>query len=325
VPSLKDIRRRIGSVKNTQQITKAMKMVAAAKLRRAQNAIAGARSFSDKLQDISEDLLRDLLRDHTSELLKGDEAASKVLEKLHPLLSSQRKTDPENPDESAKKKVALLVIASDRGLCGAYNGNMLKMGWRRYHELLASQDEEPILFLVGRRAFDFFKRRKVEGFFFDDVWVGRFDLKKADVVASTFEEKFLAGDFDTLEVCYTKFQSAISQTALVRKVLPMSIEVASIVDEQPVDGKLPTPSVVEPDRKELFSKLLPEQLRMTVYSMLADSYASEFGSRMTAMDNATRNAGDMIARLTLQSNRLRQASITTELMEIIGGAEALKG
>ncbi len=319
--SLKDIRRRISSVKNTQQITRAMKMVAASKLRRAQAAIAGARSFSSKLQEISQPLVRQILAEQLNELSRGEAAAAAVMDQLHPLLSSKRPSDDAG---SMKKKTGLVVVTADRGLCGAYNTNATKMAWRRYNELLAKGDDV-VLYFVGRKGTEFFKKKGLTGHIFPDFWTGKFDLKKADTVAKFFEHRFLAGEFDALEISYTEFRSAISQTPTVKKILPMSLDVEQILTEKPVNGKLPTKAVYEPSPKELVAKIMPEQLRMSFYAALADSLASELGSKMSSMDNATRNAGQMISGLTLQANRVRQASITTELMEIIGGAEALKG
>jgi F-type H+-transporting ATPase subunit gamma len=298
-----------------------MKMVAASKLRRAQQAIAGARSFSAKLNEISEPLIRQILSEQISALSQGEAAAAKVMDNLHPLLSSKRVSEEL---ENTKKATGLVVVTADRGLCGAYNTNAVRMAWRRYNELLAKGDDV-VLYFVGKKGVEFFKKKGLSGHSFPDFWSGKFDLKKADSVAKFFEQRFLAGNFDSLEVSYTEFRSAISQTPKVKKMLPMSLDVEQILAETPVNGKLPTKAYYEPSPKELVAKIMPEQLRMSFYAALADSLASELGSKMSSMDNATRNAGEMISGLTLQANRVRQASITTELMEIIGGAEALKG
>lgn len=323
MPSLKDIRSRISSVKNTQQITKAMKMVAASKLRRAQMAIEGARSYSGKLKEISDELLAALLKSKASTPAQ----AELLLPHLHPLLSSHL---PENTGEFLDSEnlgtLAFVVVASDRGLCGAYNAAVLRFALRRYKELVETSGKQVKLFTVGRKARDYFKKRGVEGHDFENYWAGRFDVNKADLVTNTLKEKFLKAEVQEVIVVYTQFQSALAQVPQEKRILPMALDVADLYEDKPVkDGKLPTPYITEPSPAEIFGSLLPAQLRMQVYAVLADSLASELGARMTAMDNATRNAGDMISKMTLQANRLRQAAITKELMEIIGGAEALKG
>lgn len=319
MPSVKDIRSRITSVKNTQQITKAMKMVAASKLRRATMAIEGARSYSLKLSAISDDLVKGLIKQKAF----SNEALKNYLGQLHPLMTAKTQKTEENPSD----KVALVVIASDRGLCGAYNTNALKFAWKKYNELKAS-GAEVSLFFVGRKATEFFTKRGLAGHTFEGVWAGKFNLARADQVTNALKEKFLAGEFDRVELCYTEFKSALSQTAKSAQVLPMALDVEALLapeDFSKNNGIIPAAPITEPSPKALFAKLLPELLRMKIYACLADSLASEFGARMTSMDNATRNAGEMISRMTLQANRLRQAAITKELMEIIGGAEALKG
>jgi len=318
VPSLKDIRSRISSVKNTQQITKAMKMVAASKLRRAQEAIVGARSYSGKLEDISDELLGTLLKSKASTAKK----AELLLPNLHPLLAEAKKEN----FESDKKTVGLLVVSADRGLCGGYNSTALKGAWAAYQELNGDENVDVKVITVGRKGAEFFKKKGIEVENFADFWTGRFEVEKADVVTKKVSQEFLEGKYSEVRIVYTEFQSALTQHLRVKKLLPMALDLDDLYAEKPhVDGEVSIPYMVEPSAEELFSKLLPVQLRMQVYAYLADSLASELGAKMTAMDNATRNAGDMISSMTLQANRLRQAAITTELMEIIGGAEALKG
>lgn len=334
MPSLKDIRSRISSVKNTQQITKAMKMVAASKLRRAQMAIEGARSYSAKLKEISDEMLEGLLKAKAS----SPEEAELLLPQLHPLLSARKPKFDKNTLventlgentlglEEPPHTIGLVVVSSDRGLCGAYNASVLRFALRRYKELSAQEGIQVKLFTVGRKARDFFKKRGVEAKDFENFWTGKFDIKKADQITSLLTEEFMKGGLQEVLVIYTQFQSALVQSVQEKKLLPMALSVSELYENKPVlDGKLPTPYIAEPNPAQLFSSLLPVQLRMQVYAVLADSLASEFGARMTAMDNATRNAGEMISNMTLQANRLRQAAITKELMEIIGGAEALKG
>jgi F-type H+-transporting ATPase subunit gamma len=325
VPSLKDIRSRISSVKNTQQITKAMKMVAASKLRRATQAIEGARSYSEKLQELSDELLGGLLKDKAATA----EKAKQLLPHLHPLLTSKASVEGAetfSENEVSQKVVGLVVVASDRGLCGAYNANALKFAWKKYNELNSQEGTVVRVFVVGRKAADYFRKRAVETHWFETIWAGRFDVYRADIVTKALSEKFLSGELQEVQVVYTQFESALSQTVKEQRLLPMALDVDALYEDKPVvDGVMSPSYVTEPNAAELFKNLLPVQLRMQTYAYLADSLASEFGARMTAMDSATRNAGDMISKMTLEANRLRQAAITKELMEIIGGAEALKG
>jgi F-type H+-transporting ATPase subunit gamma len=325
VPSLKDIRSRISSVKNTQQITKAMKMVAASKLRRAQQAIEGARGYSAKLKEISDELLESILKSKAT----TPEKAAQLLPSLHPLLAAKKPVveDGALSDESNDKKtLGLIVVAADRGLCGAYNTSVMKMAWKRYNELAAQENVTVKIFTVGRKAAEFFRKRGVQVENFENFWAGRFDVTRADLVTKTVTDKFIVGELQEVHVIYTQFQSALTQVVTEKKLLPMALSVEELYEDKPVeDGKIAAPYITEPKPTELFEKLLPVQLRMQMYAYLADSLASELGAKMTAMDSATRNAGDMISKMSLQANRLRQAAITKELMEIIGGAEALKG
>ncbi len=317
MPNLKDIRRRIGSVKNTQQITRAMKMVAASKLRRAQMAIAGGRGYSSKLSEMSNALL--------SDLVKLNSAAGSVDSQLVNLHPFYRALDTENVEK--KPRIALIVVSSDRGLCGAYNTNILKLGLLRRAELMEAFDVH--LIVVGKKAKEFFARRKIETEVFDDFWTGRFDLKKAQRLSEKMVKDFMAGEIDAAEVCYTEFKSVISQRATSKRILPIQRDLSfleSVSAEKAQDAQHSTAAAyIDGKKVTLLGKILPEQVRISFYSLLAECLASEFGSRMSSMDAASRNAGEVIQKLTLQANRVRQAAITTELMEIIGGAEALKG
>ncbi|MEO5668122.1 MAG: ATP synthase F1 subunit gamma [Bdellovibrionota bacterium] len=324
MPSLKDIRSRISSVKNTQQITKAMKMVAASKLRRATQAIDGARSYSAKLKEISDELLESLLKSKAT----SPEKAAQLLPGLHQLLSSKGipSEDGSASQDNKQKNLGLIVVAADRGLCGGYNTSVLKNAWRRYQEISAQENVSVHVFTVGRKANEFFKKRGVPCVNFENFWTGRFDVSRADAVTSSITQKFLSGELQEVHIIYTQFVSALTQNVLEKKVLPMALSVEELYKEKPVqDGQISAPFITEPKPAELFAKLLPVQLKMQMYAYLADSLASELGAKMTAMDSATRNASDMISKMSLQANRLRQAAITKELMEIIGGAEALKG
>ncbi len=287
--NLKDIRKRISSVRSTQQVTKAMKMVAAAKLRRAQEAAENARTYSDKLTE----LLRSL--------------ATSAGEDAHPLLRG-----------GSDAALHTILISADRGLCGGYNANML----RATDEFLDSAEGAgATLTVVGRRGFDHFKKR--EGLTLVSEHVDTpFDMTLARALAAEATERFLAGESGGVRIAYTRFRSAISQEPVVERLLPVAAE-----DSGSAEGNADAAAdyVYEPNVWQILATLLPRYVETRVYHAMLESAASEHGSRMTAMESATNNASDMIDRLTLEMNRARQASITTELMEIVGGAEALKG
>jgi F-type H+-transporting ATPase subunit gamma len=316
VASLKDIRRRIGSVKNTQQITKAMKLVAASRLRRAQQAIASARPFAEKLEAMTGRVIDELQGGVGSadSTVRGD-----FLGELHPLLSSAK------APEGARAKIGLLIVSSDRGLCGAYNSSVSRFAARLYKEWSQQRPDKDIeLYYVGRKAYEALVRKGMQGQLFADFWQGRLTPAKSDSIAKSMMEKFLSGELSEVHVIYTQFRSAISQTVSLAQVLPLKPEADSSPSSVGNDEQA-WPFIYEPDRKAILSTLLPQLVRTQFYRMFADSVASEFGAKMTAMDNATRNAGDMISKLTLEANRVRQAAITKELMEIVSGAEAIKG
>jgi F-type H+-transporting ATPase subunit gamma len=296
--SLIDIRRRLRSVKSTQQITKAMKMVAAAKLRRAQERVIGARPYAKLLSDVLAPVTA-----HAGEL-------------KHPLLA----TRPE-------KKVIVMVVAGDRGLAGAFNTNVN----RATAHLLASHPEwtEVRLLPVGKKAVEYWKRRKYP--FTEKTYPGIFgDLKYAHAreIATFLSEEFLAERVDAVYVVVNEFRSILSQVVQVAKLLPLSPEEAASKTAPKGDSKAPAGTAIdylyEPDAPSILAWLLPRYLEFTVYRALAESAAAEMGARMTAMDSASKNAGDMIDKLTLTYNRARQARITKELIEIVSGAAALE-
>jgi F-type H+-transporting ATPase subunit gamma len=290
MPSLRDIRNRIGSVKSTRQITKAMKMVAAAKLRRAQDAIVKTRPYAQLLEQT---LTRVAAR------AAAEEAAT------HPLLL------PRTP-----RAAEVVVITSDRGLAGGFNSNIA----RRTQRFLTENDErfERIeLATIGRKGRDFFRARRLE--IRKDFTGVQADLvfAKAEAIAQEYARRYLAGEVDAVFLCYNEFKSAISQKPVVVQLLP--IETASEGDAGAgIDFKY------EPSREALLADLLPRHVAMQVWRALLESAASEHGARMSAMESATKNAEEMIGALTLQYNRARQAYVTKELMEIVSGAEALK-
>jgi F-type H+-transporting ATPase subunit gamma len=288
MPSLRDIKRKITSVKKTQQITKAMKMVAAAKLRRAQDRVIAARPYSRKMLSVITNL------------------ASRVERAQHPLLA---KREP--------KQVKLLVLTSDRGLCGAYNTNILRKAVEAVKQFKAEGKDVKVN-VVGRKGRDFFRKRA--GFTLGKVWseLGTIDYEKAADVGKNIAERFAAGDADEVYLLYNEFKSVMQQTVTLEKLLPV---------EPPTEGD-PFMAAVdylyEPSAEAILSSILPKHIEVQVYRSMLESQASEMGSRMTAMDSATRNAKDMIERLTLKFNKQRQAAITKEISEIVGGAEAQK-
>jgi F-type H+-transporting ATPase subunit gamma len=288
--NLKAIRSRIASVKNTQKITRAMKLVAAARLRRAQENITRMRPYA--LQTLK--LLSSLAA------RAGDDA------ELHPLLARR---EPKN--------VLLIVLTSDRGLAGAFNASVSKAAYKTYQEL-AAKGSTVTVGAIGRKGRDFLRRRNVPiKHSFSNIYEN-LKYEKASDIGDVIVTEYAARDLDACYIVYNEFKSAISQKVVVEKLLPIE-PMAVTADENAADY------IYEPDQRTILDTLLPLYVNVEVYRALLESVASEHGARMTAMDNATRNAKDMIGRLTLQANRARQAAITTELMEIIGGAEALKG
>ncbi|NNF84687.1 MAG: ATP synthase F1 subunit gamma [Deltaproteobacteria bacterium] len=288
--NLRAIRKRIGSVKSTQQITKAMKMVSAAKLKRAQDAIVAARPYARKMREVVQAV------------------AGRAGKDAHPLLSSRE-----------TKKVALLVITSDRGLCGGFNSNLLRAA-NRFLQETRENVGEVALYVVGRKARDFFRRRQVPMRKEYVNVLGALSYAHAEQFANDLVDGFLAEEFDEVVIAFNEFRSAISQAVRIDKLFPVAFEQA----EEEGSGT-DIDYLYEPSREEILATLLPKYVEAQIFRMLLESVAGEHGARMTAMDSATNNAVDMISRLTLQMNRARQAAITKELLEIISGAEALKG
>jgi F-type H+-transporting ATPase subunit gamma len=286
---LKAIKRRIVTVKNTRKITRAMKMVAAARLRRAQQRITELRPYALK----------------TAELLASVAARLEGEENTHPLLRRRE-----------EKKVLIVVLTSDRGLAGAFNASLCKSAYRMWKQKEA-EGKQVSFAIVGKKGGEYFKRRDAN---IEKVFKGIFEnltSAKAGEVGRYIIDRYVAGDLDAAYLVYNEFKSAISQVVTMEQVLPVRI------DESAASTR--ADYIYEPDKAALLDRLLPMYMEVQAFRALLESVASEHGARMTAMDNATRNASDMIGSLTLQYNRARQASITKELMEIIGGAEALKG
>jgi F-type H+-transporting ATPase subunit gamma len=290
MPSLKAVRTRIASVKSTQKITRAMKLVAAAKLRRAQDAIVAARPYAKALAEAVA------------------EVAARAGDDAHPMLQQRE-----------GRRLAVITLTSDRGLCGGFNANLCRATLRFVDEKVKGKDADEVhVDVVGRKGRDFFRRRKLKiAHEFPGV-VGESALDRARELAHTVGADFIEGRVDGVFLAYNEFKSAMSQRVAIERLLPIVPAAA--------DGDLAqTDFLYEPGKKELLNQLLPLYVQSQIYRAFLESIASEFGARMTSMDNATTNASEIIDRLTLQYNRARQAAITKELMEIVGGAEALKG
>ncbi len=283
---LKLIRKRIGSVKNTAKITKAMKMVAAARLRKAQLAIETLRPYAYRTRDIISQLAaRSDFSDH--------------------LLLAHR----------PPKKVELLVLTSDRGLCGAFNSSINRAG-ERYIRVNELGHESIELDIIGRKGHEYFKRRATPiNTYFKDVLVNP-SQERASEIADHAIRRFTEEGLDALYVVYNEFKSAMSQRVVVEQLLP----VVPAPDEV---GRYHSEFIYEPNKREILDAVLPGHVTVQLYRMLLESVASEMGARMSAMDSATKNAGEIINKLTMQYNRARQAAITKELIEIISGMEAL--
>jgi F-type H+-transporting ATPase subunit gamma len=287
--NLRAIRKRISSVKSTQQITRAMKMVSAAKLRRAQDGINAARPYARKMREVV------------------TAVAGRAGSDAHPLLTSRE-----------AKRLALLVVTSDRGLCGSFNSGLTRAVHRFLNEH-RGEYEEITLFVVGRKGRDFFRRREVPVRKEYLGVLGSVSRHHAERIADDLVGGFLAGEFDEVRIAFNEFRSAISQIVRFEKMFPIALESSGKTGGDEVDY------LYEPSREEILAVLLPKYVQTMIFRILLESVAGEHGARMTAMDSATNNSVDMISRLTLQMNRARQATITTELTEIVSGAEALKG
>jgi len=299
--NLKAIRKRIVSVKSTQKITRAMKMVAGARLNRAQQRILALRPYAVKTGHV--------LAEVTAAANRRLEEGGGGVDAEHPLLARR----PEN-------NVLLLVITSDRGLCGAFNTNILRLAERQWREREA-QGQKVQIAVIGRKGRDFFKRRNAPVMHvFSGIW-DRLDLEQARSVARVVLRPFLAGEVDAILVVYNEFKSAMTQRVVGEPLFPLPVAAVEEAAEPSYEREF----IFEPNKEALLERLVPMYVEISVLRALLESMASELGARMTAMDAATKNAAEMIDRLTLSYNRARQAAITTELMEIIGGAEALKG
>jgi F-type H+-transporting ATPase subunit gamma len=304
VPSLKAIRNRITSVKNTRKITRAMKLVSTAKLRRAQEALIQARPYTA--------------------------AISRVVGEL----SAVAGTDSHKLfEDRGLQKVAIVVVTSDRGQAGAFNANVIKAVERLAANELSGATEVSLR-IIGRKGNQYFSRRRTTVTSFEAAPTGATALELARETANRIIDDFTKGEVDRVYVVYNEFKSAISQVTRVKQVLPVvpgaekldeKTEALAKKDQDEHAEAGSTDFIYEPGKQELLNRLVPLFVQIQLYRATLESIAAFFAAQMTAMENATKNAGEMIARLTLQYNRARQASITKELLEIIGGAEALKG
>ncbi len=286
--TLRDIRKRISSVKGTQQITKAMKMVAAAKLRKSQDAVLGARPYSDAVSRLFRHLVG-------------------------------RAADMEDPLVVRRKgnRVLYVVVTGERGMCGGFNANIIRAATRA----VKSSSEDVSLALIGKKGIDHFKKHmpgRVE-FSWPEA-LSPLEYGKAVAIGDELKDYFLSGGCDRIVILYNRFISPLRQEVTFQPWLPV---------DDPEEGEskeeVLTDYIYEPGRDEVWSRVIPRYLHFEIFRCLLDSVAGEFGARMTSMDAATKNAGEMIDRLTLEMNRARQASITRELMEIIAGKEAQGG
>jgi|SRR5688572_17674999 F-type H+-transporting ATPase subunit gamma len=298
MPSLQSVRRKIASVRKTQKITKAMKMVAAAKLKRMQNRILAARPYALRMRDTIRNLSRRVNRD------------------AHPLLRKR-----------AGNRIVVAVVTSDRGLCGAFNANIIRKASAALKEFEDAGAQVEVT-VIGRKGRDYFRRR---------AWKIRRDV--VDIFDKlSFEHAMLVGTeiravedytedrIDAVYAVYNEFKSAIQQRVVVERLLPIDwvVEISDIKEVDQETQSTPGGYLYEPSERELLDQLLHRNFQVQAYRILLESSAAEQGARMTAMDGATRNAGELIKKLTIYYNKTRQAAITKELMDIVGGAEALK-
>lgn len=289
MPNLKDIRKRIASVRSTQKITRAMKMVAAARLRRAQQNIDRLRPYADRVIDVLSAL------------------ATRADQQDHPLLARR---DPPS-------RVLLVVLTSDRGLCGGFNANVNREA-ERTAAGLSNSGAHVELDVIGRKGRDYLRRRPVTIRREVTGISGLVEYSRAAEIARDITREYTTASLDAAFLVYNEFKSAMTQKVKVEELLPVR-------PREDASGQYPFDFIYEPDKASLLARLPQMYVEVELYRALLESVASEFGARMTAMENATKNASEMIDNLTLVANRVRQAGITKEILEVMGGAEALKG
>lgn len=297
--NLQDLKIRIGSVKSTQKITKAMQMVAAAKLKKAQEKAGSAAPYAERMQNMLSSL-----------------AANIMAEEALPELLTGRK-DVENQQE------LIVVISSDRGLCGGLNTNLLKLAEQKIREVEAKGGQAK-LYIVGKKAkevLSLYHKEKIIGYI-EGLTKGQVSYREVQSIASEIVTRFDKKEFDSCTILYNKFASVIAQIPTTQQIIPLSIEQEE--SNAKSEENQQALYIFEPSQSKILEDLLPKNITVQLLHAILENAASEQGARMTAMDNATRNAGEMIKDLTLVYNRTRQAAITTELIEIISGAEALQ-
>lgn len=293
MPSLKEVRVRIASVKSTQQITSAMKMVSASKLRRAQNAILKMRPYASKLKEILQNL--------SASLGSSDQSP----------FTEQRSTE----------KVLLVVLSSNGGLCGAFNSNIIKSAVIRIDQTWRSQDASGNLAImtIGRKATEFFRKKGFNVVASHDDIYEALTWENASAIAESLMKDFSHHTYDRIEIIYNQFKNAAVQVISVEQFLPVE------PPKEEASSKPQHDYIFEPSKEEIVRELIPKSLKIQFYKALLDSFASEHGARMTAMHQATDNATELLKQLNLIYNKARQASITNEILEIVSGAEAQKG
>lgn len=289
MPSMRQIRGRIRVAKNIQQITKAMKMVAAARLKRAQERVQSARPYSEKTREVMASLAK-----------AGGANLS------HPLL-----------EEREPVRIGVLAVTADRGLCGSYATNILK---KSLETLIGYAPDQTRVLVVGRKGHNFFRRRPYPVVAEFDMNMTGASFAEAQEIGRQVREMYISGEVDVVYLVYTRFLSALTQRPTVVPLLPLT---ADLETDEATDGGSDD-YIFEPNAQDILGRLLPRYVDILIYQALLEAVASEHGSRMTAMSSATDNAGKMISNLTLSLNRARQANITKEIAEIVGGAEALK-
>jgi F-type H+-transporting ATPase subunit gamma len=294
MPNLKEVRNRISSVSSTQQITKAMKMVSASKLRRAQDAIIQMRPFASKLKEILENL------------------------------SSSLESSEGNPYSQVRpaNRVLIIAITSNRGLCGGFNANIIKAVNKLIADNYSSQYKSGNVrvLAIGKKASDTFSKNKSLYLDNHNEIFAALNFDNASEIARNVMNDFASGIYDRVEVVYNHFKNAAVQTVLVEQLLPIQQETKG----QKKDTKHKVDYILEPSPEEIVKELIPKSIKIQLYKALLDSHASEHGARMTAMNKATDNAGELLKALKLSYNKARQAAITNEILEIVGGANALK-
>jgi len=293
--TLREIKNRIVGVRNTQKITQAMKMVAVAKLKRAQERIISARPYANKLSEMLDNLVQ------------NDSSG------LNPLLQ-----------ERPVNNVLIAVFTSDRGMCGAFNGNIIKKSIELINTTYADMNKKGKvqILCVGRKSYQFFSKRNYKIFKSYLNFTGNLNFSTAQTISEALINAFLSGEFDKIEVVYNEFKSVAQQTVVVDQFLPFKKEKPS--QSEDTKKRSLVGFIYEPSPTAIIDTIIPKHLNTHIWKVLLESNASEEGARMTAMDNANENAKEMISSLNLQFNKARQASITTEILEIISGANALK-